>query len=186
MATSKKKTPSKKSETREAAPYTAVFEQALVGLTAAIGMMDRKEYEAATEAFEGLAKSHPDELVFGGRCRTFAEICRRKMQPEAPAPQTADERYLAAVLMSNNGDTVKAIEMLDMALQDQPSSAKFLYARASAWALQGNAEAAVNDLRQAIAGEPHLRFQAVNDSDFEGIREEPSFIDIIEPTPAGA
>ncbi len=50
----------------------------------------------------------------------------------------------------------------------------------------GNAEAAIGDLRQAIALEPQTRFQAVNDSDFERIREEPAFIDIIEPTPSGA
>jgi len=30
-----------------------------------------------------------------------------------------------------------------------------------------------------------VRYQAANDPDFEPIREEPSFIDIIEPTPAG-
>lgn len=186
MATSKKKTAGKKPETREATPYTEVFEKALEEMTAAIEMLHRREYGPALERFVGLAAKYPDELVFGGRCRSFAEICRRQMQPEKPAPTTAEERYLMAVLSNNDGDSAKAIELLDMALQEQPSSAKFLYARASAWAIQGNAEAAVSDLRKAIAGEPQLRFQAVNDSDFESIREEPAFIDIIEPTPAGA
>ncbi len=55
-----------------------------------------------------------------------------------------------------------------------------------AWALAANADNAVGDLRQAISLDPTLRFQAVNDSDFERIREEPGFIDIIEPTSAGA
>jgi hypothetical protein len=70
-------------------------------------------------------------------------------------------------------------------MQQTPNSAKLLYARASAWAISGRADSAVSDLRQAIALDPTLRFQAVNDFDFERIREEPSFIDIIEPTSAG-
>ena len=51
---------------------------------------------------------------------------------------------------------------------------------------KGATEKAVADLRQAISVDPTVRFQAVNDPDFERIREEPAFIDIIEPTPTGA
>ena len=77
MATSKKKTAGKKPETREATPYTEVFEKALEEMTAAIEMLHRREYGPALERFVGLAAKYPDELVFGGRCRSFAEICRR-------------------------------------------------------------------------------------------------------------
>ena len=86
----------------------------------------------------------------------------------------------------NSGDTEGSIRLLDQALQHDPTSVRVLYARSSAWALSGNADAAVRDLRQAIAGDPTIRFQAVNDADFERIREEPAFIDIIEPTTTGA
>ena len=72
------------------------------------------------------------------------------------------------------------------ALVDNPTSVDLLYVRSCAWAKQGSAEKAVGDLRQAIAADPKVRFQAVNDPDFERIREEPAFIDIIEPTPTGA
>ena len=51
--------------------------------------------------------------------------------------------------------------------------------------MKGSTGKAVTDLRQAIASDPTVRFQAVNDPDFEKIREEPAFIDIIEPTPTG-
>jgi hypothetical protein len=46
-------------------------------------------------------------------------------------------------------------------LADQPNSVRCLYARACTWALKGQTDRAVADLRQ----------------------EEPAFIDIIEPTP---
>ena len=81
---------------------------------------------------------------------------------------------------------LEAVSLLDRALVQDPTSVRVLYARACAWALQKNAERAVSDLRSAIAVDPTIRFQAINDSDFERIREEPAFIDVIEPTPAGA
>ena len=77
------------------------------------------------------------------------------------------------------------MRLLDQAIAEDPTSVRCLYARACTWALKGSAGKAVADLRQAIAGDPTVRFQAVNDPDFEKIREEPTFIDIIEPTPTG-
>jgi hypothetical protein len=86
----------------------------------------------------------------------------------------------------NEGESVAAVKLLDQCIAEDPSSSRFLYARSSAWALSGKVDAAINDLRQAISIDPQVRFQAVNDPDFESIREEPAFIDIIEPTPTGA
>jgi tetratricopeptide (TPR) repeat protein len=96
-----------------------------------------------------------------------------------------DELYFQAVLSSNEGKYDEALSLFERALREHPDSPKVLYARASTWALKGNSEAAVGDLRRAIAADPKVRFQAANDPDFEPIREEPAFIDIIEPTPAG-
>jgi tetratricopeptide (TPR) repeat protein len=89
-------------------------------------------------------------------------------------------------MSSNNGQYDEALDLLERALQQMPDSPKVLYARASTWSLKGNAEAAVAELRRAISVDPRVRFQATNDPDFEPIREEPAFIDIIEPTPSGS
>ena len=86
---------------------------------------------------------------------------------------------------SNAGEWDEALRIFDEITQASPSTATYIYARASTHALKGNAEAAINDLRMAISFDAQIRFQAVNDSDFEGIREEPAFIDIIEPTSSG-
>jgi tetratricopeptide (TPR) repeat protein len=85
----------------------------------------------------------------------------------------------------NRGEIDAAVELLDRALEQEPRSVRCLYARASAMALRGQTDRALDNLRQAIAIEPTVRFQAVNDPDFEKIREEPTFIDMVEPTPSG-
>jgi predicted Zn-dependent protease len=144
------------------------------------------DWARAQQELQALAKEHPEEQELADRARTWLRICERKLAPETDDPSDPDEAYTRAVVLMNNGSTRHAIRLLDRCLQNEPASVRFLYARASAHALEGRAEPAVADLRQAIALDPKVRYQAVNDTDFERIREEPSFIDVIEPTPTGA
>jgi len=171
---------------RAAHDLTQSYKAAVQRFTKAVELLGSGEFGKARDEFERIEADFPEEPVLGERARTYAAVCRHKSSPETAEPQTDEERYNTAVMLSNRGECDAAIQLLDKALQEMPSSGKLLYARASAQALKGNAEAAVSDLRQAIAADPPIRFQAVNDSDFEQIREEPAFIDIIEPTPTGA
>lgn len=162
------------------------YEKAVVEYAKAMDQLHKDDFAGAKKMFEAVEAANPDEPTLGERSRTYARHCEAKMADAAPDPRTPDERYLRAVFLSNAGDYDAALELLNLSLRENPASAKYFYARASAYALKGSTEQAVDDLRQAIAIDPTTRFQAVNDTDFEGIREEPAFIDIIEPTPAGA
>lgn len=186
MAT-KKKAPGKAAPQRPS--HSEAYEQATADFAAAVELVGKGKFDEAIAAFEELS-SLPDEPALTERCRAWMRIGKRR---KAAAGAGGDEQpvepeacYSHAVLAINDGDADAAIRLLDQAVQTQPRAPHLLYARASAWAIKGQADKAVEDLRQAIAGEPTLRFQAVNDPDFEPIREEPAFIDIIEPTPTGA
>ena len=169
----------------EARSHELQYQEALASFSAAVELVHRKDYTKAREAFRTIETKHFDELALVDRARVYLKICDAKLAPATETPADLDGLYHQAVLHTNNGQYDQALALLERALAIQPDSAKALYARASAWALKGNAEAAVADLRRAIAAEPGVRYQAANDPDFGPIREEPSFIDIIEPTPAG-
>jgi tetratricopeptide (TPR) repeat protein len=161
------------------------YREALAAFTAAVELVYQKEYARAREAFREIEAAHIDELALVDRSRMYARICAARLATPTEAPSDFDGLYHRAVMHTNNGDYDPALGLLERALKLAPDSAKALYARSCVWALKGNADAAVADLRRAIAAEPNVRYQAANDPDFETIREEPSFIDIIEPTPAG-
>jgi tetratricopeptide (TPR) repeat protein len=162
------------------------YDKAVEEFGQALELFNRGEFERAGEAFCRIAESNPDEPLLADRARTYGRICERRAAPPPAEPATAEERYYRAVVLANGNRCDEALELLDEALREDPGSARYLYARASAFALKGSVDAAVRDLRQAIAVDPQIRFQATNDPDFESIREEPAFIDVIEPTPAGA
>jgi tetratricopeptide (TPR) repeat protein len=164
----------------------AAYEKALAKYDEAMKAIGRGELAGAKKAFEEVVAAAENEPELAQRARTYVRICERRLAPPAPAPANHEQRYARAVYLANAGAWDEAIALFDQALAERPDSVGCLYARASAWALKGQASRAVSDLRQAIALDPKVRFQAVNDPDFEKIREEPTFIDVIEPTPAGA
>jgi tetratricopeptide (TPR) repeat protein len=171
---------------RGEAAHSAAYEAALTEFAAAIERLGRRDHAGALELFRKLESEQSDEPELADRARTYAKICARRLAPAEQDPPDADACYYRAVLLANEGRAAEAIRLLDRAVDHDPTSVRFRYARACAWALEGKVEAAVADLRQAIVGDPRVRFQAANDTDFERIREEPAFIDVIEPTPTGA
>jgi tetratricopeptide (TPR) repeat protein len=152
----------------------------------AVEAMSASDWARARGIFAEVADAAGDEPELADRARTYAKICERRMAPKLAEPSDNEERYYRAVMLVNSGDPREAIRLLDLALREDPTSVRCLYARASAWALEGKVDQAVADLRQAVAADPRVRYQASNDADFEKVREEPSFIDLIEPTPTGA
>jgi tetratricopeptide (TPR) repeat protein len=162
------------------------YDAALKQYASAIKLLSRGDFGAAREIFVTMPDLVSGEPELVERAATYARICDSRMSGPDLDPVTLEERYQRAVLCTNEGQFDEAIQLLNHSLTEDPTSVSCLYVRASAWALQGAAAKAVADLRDAIAIDPKVRFQAVNDPDFEKIREEPSFIDIIEPTPTGA
>ena len=162
---------------------TEAYEQALRDFATAIDLLREGSYAKSMEIFDALRKENTDEPVLAQRARTYATICARKLAPPDRKPETAEELYFAGVVSANDGQYAQAVEYLDRAARLDASSAGVLYARAAARALSGLAEGAAADLRQAVAIDPRCRFQAANDPDFDKVRDEAVFIDVIEPTP---
>ncbi len=165
------------------ARHTEAYEESLRSFATAVDLLRQGNHAKALEIFDGVGKNNPEEPVLSARARTYATICARKVALPDRGPETADELYFAGVVHANDGRVESAIAFLDRAVQLDPSSASILYARASARALGGQVDGASSDLRQAVALDPRCRHQAANDPDFDKVRDEAVFIDVIEPTP---
>lgn len=164
---------------------SAEYEAALAGYSRGLELLHQKDPAQALPLFRDIERLRVDEPVLAERARTYAAICERRLAGSAGAPRTAEEAYHFGVVKANAGALDDALRLLDSAVEQEPGNASFLYARASVRGLQGNAPAAAADLKKSIALDPHLRHQVGNDEDFENVRDEAVFIDVIEPTPTG-
>jgi tetratricopeptide (TPR) repeat protein len=167
-------------------PHSESYEAALGKYTQGLELIHAGDFMAAIDLFTTIAMDNPDEPELAERARAYVSVCSRKLASEPEQPTTAEGLYHLGVHRANDGSLDEALDLLNRGLELELGSARMLYARASVFALKGQADDAVADLRKAIESDPKLRFQAGNDPDFERVRDEASFIDVIEPTPTGA
>ena len=147
--------------------FEAIYEKAVVEFEAALGLMNQGDFDAARESFVKIRAANPDEWALAQRCESYAQICEHRTREAELGPKGAEEHYLRAVVLINGREPAEAIKLLDQALAESPGNPEYLYARASAWAVQGVSESAVKDLRESIMAAPAIRFKASNDPDFE-------------------
>lgn len=190
MATKKKSTKTTKKKT--APPKRAnvgeqeAYDAALIQFSTAVEALRKDDFEAARTQFLEIAKNSHREAELSDRCRSYAAICERRLAPTSVEPQGLDGHFYLGVVRANDDRFEEALALLTRAHEIDASADKVLYARATVHSRMGNGELAIADLRSAVTIDPRLRFQATNDQDFDGIRDDASFIDIVEPTPAEA
>jgi tetratricopeptide (TPR) repeat protein len=151
-----------------------------------------KLYEEALQQFQQqrFAKAKPlFEKVIAGPSKEFADrarvhlrITEQRMQPTvATNPRTPDEHYQQGVAMMNIGRWDEAREHLLRARKLSPKSDYVIYAMAALDCLTGEADSAMENLKQAIALRPENRYHARNDEDFAFLAEDPRFTELLYP-----
>jgi len=198
MATTKKKAAVEPEEALGTAPEMsrtapfkprniAAYEAAVEQFASASSLFVKGRFAEAQPYFAAVAEAAAaDEPILSDRARTYASICGRRIATPDPVGDDADALYHRGVVAANAGRLDEAWSSLEKAVAKRPNDASILYARASVRGLQGNAEGAASELKKAVALDPRFRFQAASDSDFDKVRDEAAFIDIIEPSNAGA
>jgi len=198
MATTKKKAAVEPEEALGTAPEMsrtapfkprniAAYEAAVEQFASASRLFVKGQFAEAQPHFAAVAEAAAaDEPILSDRARTYASICGRKIAIPSPVGEDADALYHRGVVAANAGRLDEAWSSLEKAVSWNPNDASILYARASVRGLQGHAEGAASELKKAVALDPRFRFQAASDSDFDKVRDEAAFIDIIEPSNAGA
>jgi len=139
----------------------------------------KKDYTKAIESFQKIAEAHPDELTLVDRCRILINLCHQLRSRRKFKPQGFDEFYYLGVYHSNRGEYKEALRCFEEALMIQPKSEKIVYLIAGTYALMGERQQAIENLKKSIKLEETNRIYARNDPDFESIYEEPEFEELV-------
>jgi tetratricopeptide (TPR) repeat protein len=85
------------------------------------------------------------------------------------------ERNAEGLVHFANEDWEQAVETYERFLAERPGDAGFLYNLACAESRLGRKEKALAHLRQSVEAEERFKRDAVGDTDFDAIRDEPEF-----------
>jgi len=144
---------------------------------AGLHLEQRRNFQKAREIFEKLVSTAPADIA--DRARVHAKACAERAGYVAKPPKTAGEFHVLGVAELNLREFDRAIEHLCKAQKLEPMREEIRYALAAAYALQGNSEAALEQLKAAIALRPQNRFQARHDADFQPLAADPRFLSLV-------
>jgi len=164
-------------------PRSKHLANAVQAYEAAIKLMHAEDFGRAIRSFEDLIAEHPEEPEIQERAKVLIHACEKKLhENERTVLRSADDHYNVGVAELNRREMASAIQHLEHALKLNPKADHVLYALAAASAVQGDRDNALQHLKQAIHFRPENRFLAARDSDFESLREDPDFKQLVTAT----
>ena len=166
--------------------YSEQYERALKEYERGIALIQKRDFSGAEEVFQSVLDTFGDEREISDRARHYLSICQEKLHPKTPSPVSVEDHFHLGVFYLNRADWERALKEFEKALARDPKSDMVHYAIASAHALSGDKGRAVGALQESIRLNEKNRIYAQNDPDFDRIRDEHEFIQLVEPEEAGA
>jgi len=156
---------------------TAVFQAAVRNFELGARAFHKHNYEKAKEIFEKLASTGIAGVA--ERARIHLRLCEHRLSRPAPPPKKAEDLYTLGVGALNSRRLDDAIEYLHKAQKSAPNLEHVSYALAAAYSLRGDAEDALQHLKEAITLRPQNRIQAKRDEDFQALAADARFKELV-------
>ncbi|PLZ91823.1 hypothetical protein CEN44_07580 [Fischerella muscicola CCMEE 5323] len=150
-------------------------------------LVSAKEYEAAIASYDKAVEIKPDyqEAWFMRGIALFQlgryeEAIASYDKAVEIKPDYQEAWYIRGIALRQLGRYEEAIASYDKALEIKPDYHQAWYNKACCYALQVNIEQAIENLQKAIILNPECREMAKTDSDFDSIRDDERFQELIE------
>ena len=158
-----------------------IQEKALKELERGMAHLQRQNYTEALERFQSIVESFPQEKELLDRAAVYIRICKGMIDRKAPQPKKPEDFFYFGVIKANEAEYDEAVTDLRRALDASPKDEKVHYVMASTLALKGDRQEALDHLRKAVELNATNRIYARNDPDFEPLRDDENFQNLIHP-----
>jgi tetratricopeptide (TPR) repeat protein len=154
-----------------------LFQAAVKSFELGARALHKQNYEKAREIFEKLASTGIAGVA--ERARVHLRLCEQKLARPSPPPRKPEDLYTLGVGALNSGRLDDAIDYLNKAQKSAPKLDHISYVLAAAYSLRGDAEGALQHLKQAISLRPQNRIQAKRDEDFQALASDARFKELV-------
>lgn len=152
--------------------------EALKNYEEALKVFKRGDFPRAVSQFEAIVKEYPGEREICDRARTWISAAKIRTATQ-PVPKTPEEHYYRGVLAANEGRLDDAAGSFESTVNQDPRADRAHYALAALSGLRGEASGAVSHLAKAIEINPSNRVRALNDADFDTLRDDHEFMTLL-------
>lgn len=160
-------------------PKKPAYYEAIALYEKGVRALQRHDFTAAAEAFRLVIQRYPDERELVERSSLYLRVCERETAERPTGPRTIDERVYAATMALNAGDSTKALEHVQRALEQDPRSDHAHYIMAVVLAARSESSLALGHLRRAVELNPENRSLARQDADLEALHDLDGFEQLV-------
>ena len=173
--TSRKKTTPAKRQVNPAQSATEALKIYEEGLKA----FRKGDFSRAVSQFEEIVRDFHLEREICDRSRAWLAAATARLAGTQPAAKTPEEHYYRGVMAANEGRLDEAAGSFEAAVSQDPRSDRGHYALAALSGLRGESSTAVSHLSKAIEISPSNRVRALNDADFDALRDDTEFMTLL-------
>ncbi len=166
---------------RPSFPQDPSFTQAVQNYETGLKAMQEHKFDKAKSLLEKIIANGPKEL--SDRARVHLSTCNQQLANSSTSFKSAEEHFDYAVSLMNSGQYELSRTHLEKILKQEAKADFAFYGLAVLDCLTGQVEGSLKNLREAIRLNPHNRFQARNDSDFQNMADDPRFTELLYPEP---
>ena len=165
-------------------PQDPSFTQAVQNYEAGLKAMQEHKFDKARVLLEKIIANGPKEL--SDRARMHLSTCNQQLANSSTSFKSMEEHFDYAVSLMNSGQYEQSRSHMEKILKQDGKADFAFYGLAVLDCLTGQVEGSLKNLREAIRLNPHNRFQARNDSDFQNMADDPRFTELLYPEPTEA
>lgn len=157
------------------------FTQAVQNYETALRAMQEHKFEKAKGLLEKIVAS--GQMALLDRARVHLNLCNQQLAGASTTFKTHEEHFDYAVSLMNAGQFDQSRTHMEKILKGNAKADFAYYGMAVVDCLTGQVESSLKNLSEAIRLNPHNRFQARNDSDFQNMADDPRFTELLYPEP---
>lgn len=158
-----------------------IHEKAIKEFERGVSLLQKHSYPEALEHFQAVVTGFPQEKELTDRAQVYVRICNGMADKREPQPRKPEDFFYYGVMKANEANYEDAVKFLERALQTSPKDEKVHYVLASTLAQKGERRQALEHLKEAIELNITNRIHARNDPDFEQLRDDENFQNLIHP-----
>lgn len=147
-----------------------------------IKYLHEKEYKSARSCFQDIVEKHSEEKDIVVRAESYLKTCEMRLLSRKPSGQTTEDFYNLGIIRHNQEEYDEAIELFNEAQRLNPKADHVYYALAASYAMKNAVEAVIENLDRAIKLNKDNAVYAKSDPDFDSVKEEKEFKDLVAPS----